>query len=85
LQESAGTYDDFSVVAHWIEPVQADGALVGATKTKKCLDDGGFSGAVWPQQCDDFAIVDVQRDVVHGVKISEIHVELVDLYGVTHA
>ena len=41
------------------------------------LQGGGFSCTVGTDQGDDLALVDLERDVLHGVDVAVIHIDIV--------
>ena len=48
-----------------VSAVDADFACFGPNQTDHHVETGGLAGAVGPEQADDFAAADAQRDVVH--------------------
>ena len=60
LQQGAGPYDDFSMVAYGIEAVESHRAGRRCSKPEQRFDDGGLSRTVGPEQRDDLAVGDVK-------------------------
>lgn len=56
----------FDGVLRHVQAVDERLPVGGLHKAKEAVDGGGFAGAVLPQQAKDFALGDVERQLVEG-------------------
>ena len=61
-----------------IKAVEFDAAAGGPQKRGEHFDGGGFAGAVRPQESEDFALRDLEGDVVDGSEIAERFDQIAD-------
>src|SRR5687767_7696346 len=53
-------------IAERIETEHRDGSAIRRAQPFDAFERGGFSGAVRTDQSEDFAVVDLERDVIDG-------------------
>jgi hypothetical protein len=72
------------MISRGVESVESHRAGARRSKAEQRLDEGRLARAVRSEQRDDFAVVDVHRDVLNGSQVTEGDLQLVDVNGVTH-
>ena len=72
------------MISRGVESVESHRAGARCSKAEQRLDEGRLARAVRSEQRDDFAVVDVHRDVLNGSQVTEGDLQLVDVNGVTH-
>jgi len=55
-----------------IEAANADGPAIGIAQAFEDFDGGGLSRAVGAEQAKDFALVDAEANVAHGLDVAVV-------------
>ena len=79
LEDDAETLAGLLLADGRVEAVELDAAAGGTEQGGEHLDCGGFAGSVGAEEGEDFALGDVEGDVVDGEEIAEFFGEVVDV------